>query len=81
MQSTRSTKSVPIIIELDEDGFYVAECPLLSGCYSQGKTIDEALRNIQEVISLVLEEPENRQRLADYRGGSNIGLHQVAIGA
>lgn len=43
----------PIIVEKDEDGFYVVECPLFKGCYSQGKTLDEALKNIQEVIELL----------------------------
>ena len=43
---------VPVFIEKDEDGFYVVECPLFEGCYSQGKTLDEALRNIREVIPL-----------------------------
>ena len=77
----QSTKSVPIVVERDEDGFYVAECSLFTGCYSQGKTIDEALKNIQDVIALALEEPENRKRLNAYRGGMDVGLHQIAIGA
>ncbi len=40
----------PITLEEDEDGFIVAECPVLPGCLSQGKTRDEALANIQEAI-------------------------------
>ncbi len=44
-----------LFIEKDEDGFYVVECPDLEGCYTQGKTIDEALKNIREVIELVVE--------------------------
>jgi predicted RNase H-like HicB family nuclease len=47
---------VPVIVEKDEDGFYVVECPVFEGCYSQGKTVDKALRNIREVIALILEE-------------------------
>ena len=43
-------------MEKDEDGFFVVECPLLQGCYTQGKTLDEALKNIHEVIELCLEE-------------------------
>lgn len=54
-------RQLPIIIEKDEDGFYVVECPVFSGCYSQGETIDEALKNIREVIELCLEEKENRE--------------------
>jgi predicted RNase H-like HicB family nuclease len=40
----------PITLEEDEDGFIVAECPVLPGCVSQGKTRDEALTNIEEAI-------------------------------
>lgn len=47
---------LPILVEKDEDGFYVVECPLLQGCYTQGKNLDEALKNIHEVIELCLEE-------------------------
>ena len=52
------TKKVqlPVLVEKDEDGFFVVECPILRGCYTQGKTIDEALKNIHEVIELCLEE-------------------------
>ena len=58
---------LPIIIEKDEDGFYVVECPVFSGCYTQGKTIDEALKNIKEVISLCLEEKDNKDTLNNFR--------------
>jgi antitoxin HicB len=44
-----------IIIEQDEDGFFVAECPALPGCISQGKTRKEALENIQDAIKGYLE--------------------------
>jgi predicted RNase H-like HicB family nuclease len=45
-----------VIIERDEDGYYVGEVPQLKACYSQGETIDELLLNIKEVIELCLEE-------------------------
>lgn len=39
----------PITLDMDkETGWYVATCPLLPGCVSQGKTREEALLNIQE---------------------------------
>jgi antitoxin HicB len=44
-----------IIIEKDEDGMYVAECPVLPGCISEGKTRKEALENIQDAIKGYLE--------------------------
>jgi len=45
-----------VVIEPDlESGGYVAECPELPGCVSQGETVDEALRNIKEAIEAYLE--------------------------
>ncbi len=44
-----------VVIERDEDGYYVGEVPQLKACYSQGATIDELLINIKEAIELCLE--------------------------
>lgn len=49
---------LPIIIELDEDGYYIVSCPLFKGCHTYGGTIDEALENIKEVIQMCLEETD-----------------------
>ena len=45
-----------VVIERDEDGFYVGEVPQLRACYSQGRTIDELMANMRDVIALCLEE-------------------------
>ena len=45
-----------VVIERDEDGFFIGEVPQLRACYSQGKTIDELLANIREAVELCLEE-------------------------
>ncbi|NCQ83630.1 MAG: addiction module toxin, HicA family [Microcystis aeruginosa W13-18] len=45
-----------VVIERDENGYYVGEVPQLRGCYSQGETIDELMKNIREVIELCLED-------------------------
>jgi len=44
-----------VIFVEGEDGYIVAECPAIPGCISQGKTIEEARKNIQESIELCLE--------------------------
>jgi predicted RNase H-like HicB family nuclease len=44
-----------ITITRDEDGVYVAECPAIPGCVSQGKTEEEAQANIQDAIKQCLE--------------------------
>ena len=69
---------VPVFIEKDEDGFYVVECPVFEGCYSQGKTVDEALRNIREVIRLIVEEKKNRQILEAYHP-NEVSLHTISL--
>ena len=44
-----------VTITRDEDGMFIAECPSIPGCVSQGKTEDEAQRNIQDAIKECLE--------------------------
>ena len=48
-------KQFVVILTSGEDGYIVAECPSLPGCISQGKTNEEALANIKEVIDGILE--------------------------
>jgi predicted RNase H-like HicB family nuclease len=50
---------LPIILLPGEDGYLVAECPVIPGCISQGRTREEALRNIREAIELCLENRAN----------------------
>lgn len=44
-----------IIVEQDEDGIFMAECPSLPGCISQGKTRQEAIENIKDAMAGYLE--------------------------
>ena len=74
----RRDTQVPVFIEKDEDGFYVVECPLFEGCYSQGKTVDEALRNIREVVDMILEEQKNRDILRTYHP-KELSLHTISL--
>jgi predicted RNase H-like HicB family nuclease len=48
-----------VVIEQDEDGLFVATCPALQGCYTQGQTYEEAMANIREAIELHLEARRN----------------------
>lgn len=68
----------PVVVEKDEDGFYVVECPLFHGCYSQGKTLDEAIKNIKEVIELCLEEKENQDIFRSYKP-QELSLHSITL--
>lgn len=44
-----------VVIEEGEDGYLVATVPELKGCHTQGKTLDELIKNIKEAIQLCLE--------------------------
>ncbi|MCK4405804.1 MAG: type II toxin-antitoxin system HicB family antitoxin [Hadesarchaea archaeon] len=44
-----------VVVERDEDGYYVASVPELPGCHTQAKTLDELRRRIEEAIKLYLE--------------------------
>lgn len=53
----------PVIIEKDADGFYVADCPDLVGCHAQGRTLEEAITNIRDAITLNIKilKAENQE--------------------
>lgn len=48
-------KKFNVVVERDEDGYYVASVPELPGCRTQAKTLDELRRRIEEAIKLYLE--------------------------
>jgi predicted RNase H-like HicB family nuclease len=52
---------LPILVEQDEDNYYIVSCPVFKGCHSYGATIDEALSNIKEVIDICIEEEEKEK--------------------
>ena len=58
-----------IVIEKDEDGYYVGSVPGLLGCHTQGKSIDQLLERMEEAIALWLEvvfdDAEARQKRDD----------------
>ncbi len=74
MKSNTKKINLPIIVEKDEGGFYVVECPLLKGCYTQGETLDEALTNIHEVIEMCLEDV-----ISDIANIQEFSFHTLAV--
>ena len=44
-----------VVVERDEDGYYVASVPALRGCHTQAKSLDDLVSRIQEAIELCLE--------------------------
>lgn len=70
--------TLPIIIERDADGFFVS-CPALQGCYTQGATYDEAIKNIKDAIRLHLEDHQaDHDELTEERS-VNLSTVEVSV--
>ena len=50
-----SLTTLPVLIEQDKNGIYVGTVPSLRSCYTQGRTLAELYKNLQEVVELSLE--------------------------
>jgi predicted RNase H-like HicB family nuclease len=63
-----------VIIEQDEDGYYVAEVPELYGCHTQAKSLDELMTRVREAIQLCREvqKPERPRKHL-------IGVQRIAV--
>ena len=61
-----------VVIERDEDGYFVASVPKLRGCHTQAKSLDVLMRRVKEAIQLCLEveEPVSNEF---------IGIQRVAV--
>ena len=62
-----------VVVERDEEGFYVASVPALYGCHTQAKSLDESNQRIREAIELCLEgAPEYSMEFAGTGGPSGV---------
>ncbi len=49
------SREFSVVIERDEEGYFVASVPTLPGCYTQARSLDELMERIREAIALSLE--------------------------
>ena len=66
-----------VTVETDEDGVFVASCPGLPGCHTQGKDFDEALENIKDAIEIYVEHMTVEERKPD--GAISVRLVEVPV--
>jgi len=66
------TREFNVVIERDEDGYFVASVPELRGCHTQAKSLDVLMKRVKEAIQLCLEveEPVSNEF---------IGIQRVAV--
>ena len=70
------TRTFTVLLEQDEDGIYLAKTPDIPGCYTQGKTIEQAMQRIKEAILVCLESEVEPLPPLKF-----IGIQQVEIKA
>ncbi len=67
-------KDFNVIIEKDEDGFFIASVPELRGCHTQAKSLDELMIRIREAIQLCIEVQKIKTQKLDF-----IGVQRVSV--
>ena len=63
-----------VIVERDEDGWYVATVPELAGCHTQAKSLDKLMVRIREAVELCLEVDRSA-----VNGSEFIGVQRIAV--
>jgi predicted RNase H-like HicB family nuclease len=68
-------KEFTVLIERDEDGYFIGTVPQLKGCHTQAKSLDELMERMKEAVSLCLEaegEPEESEL-------QFVGVQRIAV--
>ena len=65
-----------VVIERDDEGYYVASVPQLPGCHTQSRSLDEVTQRVREAIELCLEVEGAPERSLEF-----IGIQRITIAA
>jgi predicted RNase H-like HicB family nuclease len=71
-RDSKMNREFSVVIERDEDGYYVASVPALRGCHTQSKSLDVLMKRIREAIELCLEVEEPTS-------SEFVGVQRVAV--
>lgn len=71
----KAERKFTVLIERDEDGFYVATVPALAGCHTQAKTLDALMKRTREAIELCLEDDDG----AAPQSMELVGIQQISV--
>ncbi|MEJ5365221.1 MAG: type II toxin-antitoxin system HicB family antitoxin [Desulfosoma sp.] len=67
-------KQFVVLIEKDQEGYYVATVPALRGCHTQARSLDELMSRIKEAIQLCLEVEGEEMETLDFVGVQQVGV-------
>ena len=69
----KAQRKFTVVIERDEDGYYVATVPALRGCHTQAKNLDTLMKRVREVVELCLKDNSVTPSL------ELIGIQQISV--
>jgi predicted RNase H-like HicB family nuclease len=70
----KSKRKFTVVIERDEEGYYVASVPALRGCHTQAKTLDTPMKRAREVIALCIEGGDGIDDSLEL-----VGIQQISV--
>jgi predicted RNase H-like HicB family nuclease len=70
----KSKRKFTVVIERDEEGYYVASVPALPGCHTQAKTLDTLMKRVREVVELCIEDGEKVDDSLEL-----VGIQQISV--
>jgi predicted RNase H-like HicB family nuclease len=73
-ENMKSKRKFTVVIERDEEGYYVASVPALRGCHTQAKTLDTLMKRVREVVELCLEDGNEVDDSLEL-----VGIQQISV--
>ena len=75
-RKTKAHREFDVVIEQDQDGYYVATVPALPGCHTQAKSLDDLMERVKEAIQLCLEVESDDSEPLHF-----VGMQRVTVAA
>jgi predicted RNase H-like HicB family nuclease len=73
----RMQRDFTVIVERDDEGYYVASVPSLAGCHTQARSLDDLIVRVQEAIAVCLED----EGAADLPALEFVGIQRISVPA
>ncbi len=70
----KAKRKFTVLIERDEEGYYVASVPALRGCHTQARTLDTLMKRVREVIELCIEDGDAVENSLEL-----VGIQQISV--
>ena len=70
----KAKRKFTVVIERDEEGYYVASVPALPGCHTQARTLDTLMKRVREVIELCIEDGDAIDTSLEL-----VGIQQISV--